>query len=222
MPKPFALEAPDSDEKKRDAQKQPVIFSYGVRFEVSEIAWASRWDTYLHMSDTEIHWFSIINSFITVLFLSAIFGVIIIRTLSQDIAKYNEEDDDDVEPTGWKLVHGDVFRAPAYFTLLATFVGTGVQLLGVTSVTIGLALIGMLSPSSRGALMTVAIVVWLIMGLVAGYYAARLYKTMGGQKWKTAAVYVAFGFPTMVRQLQHFLVQFLARFSAIYHPTHAV
>ena len=209
MPKPFSLEAPESDEKKRDAQKQPVIFSYGVRFEVSDIAWASRWDTYLHMSDTEIHWFSIINSFITVLFLSAIFGVIIIRTLSQDIAKYNEEDDDDVEPTGWKLVHGDVFRAPAYFTLLATFVGTGVQLLGVTSVTIGLALIGMLSPSSRGALMTVAIVVWLVMGLVAGYYAARLYKTMGGQKWKTAAVYVAFGFPTMVFGTGFFLNFFI-------------
>jgi len=199
MPKPFALQAPaKKDAPDRDTQAQKVIFSYGVRFEESEIAWASRWDTYLHMSDTEIHWFSIINSFITVLFLSAIFGVIIVRTLTQDIAKYNEEDDDDVEPTGWKLVHGDVFRPPPYFTLLATFTGTGLQLIGVTTITIGLALAGMLSPSSRGALMTVAVVVWLLMGLVAGYYSSRLYKTMGGQQWKTSAIYTAFTFPTIV------------------------
>lgn len=86
-------------------------------------------------------------------------------------------------------VHGDVFRAPQYFTLLSTFVGTGVQLLGMLVVTLLLALLGMLSPSSRGALITVAIVVWLLMGLVGGYYSARMYKTMGGQKWKSSATY---------------------------------
>lgn len=100
LPKPLMLAKPEKD----TTTKKKVIFSYGVRFEDSDVAWASRWDTYLRMSDTEIHWFSIINSFITVLFLSAIFGVIIVRTLSRDIAKYNEEEEDDVEPTGWKLV----------------------------------------------------------------------------------------------------------------------
>ena len=72
----------------KEDEKMKVMWSYGVRFELSDVAWASRWDTYLEMSDVEIHWFSIINSFITVLFLSAIFGVIIVRTLSNDIAKY--------------------------------------------------------------------------------------------------------------------------------------
>ena len=32
--------------------------------------WASRWDTYLAMSDVQIHWFAIINSVVIVLFLS--------------------------------------------------------------------------------------------------------------------------------------------------------
>lgn len=36
----------------------------------SEIRWASRWDTYLMMMDDQIHWFSIINSLMIVLFLS--------------------------------------------------------------------------------------------------------------------------------------------------------
>lgn len=32
------------------------------------------------------------------------------------------------EETGWKLVHGDVFRPPAHRMLLAACVGTGIQL----------------------------------------------------------------------------------------------
>jgi transmembrane 9 superfamily protein 2/4 len=56
----------------------------------------------------------------------------------------------------------------------------------------------MLSPSSRGALITVAVVTFMMMGLVAGYYAARLYKTMGGQQWKTCAASVALTFPVIV------------------------
>uniref|UniRef100_A0A3B3DC93 Transmembrane 9 superfamily member n=1 Tax=Oryzias melastigma TaxID=30732 RepID=A0A3B3DC93_ORYME len=39
-----------------------VIFSYSVHWEESEVKWASRWDTYLTMSDVQIHWFSIVNS----------------------------------------------------------------------------------------------------------------------------------------------------------------
>lgn len=47
-----------------------VRFTYSVQFKPSDIAWASRWDTYLKMSDVQIHWFSICNSIAIVLFLS--------------------------------------------------------------------------------------------------------------------------------------------------------
>ena len=46
---------------------------------------------------------------------SGVLAMIIIRTLRRDIAQYNKEDDDmedALEETGWKLVHGDVFRPP--------------------------------------------------------------------------------------------------------------
>lgn len=39
-------------------------------FQESDVKWASRWDTYLTMSDVQIHWFSIINSVVVVFFLS--------------------------------------------------------------------------------------------------------------------------------------------------------
>lgn len=40
----------------------------------SEVKWASRWDTYLTMSDVQIHWFSIVNSVVVVFFLSGMSG----------------------------------------------------------------------------------------------------------------------------------------------------
>lgn len=40
----------------------------------------------------QIHWFSILNSIVTVLLLSAVCAVILLRTLRQDIARYNDED----------------------------------------------------------------------------------------------------------------------------------
>ena len=49
------------------------------------------------------------------------------------------------------------------------------------AITIFFAMLGMLSPASRGALLTASIVVYEFMGLVAGYFAGRLYKTLKGK-----------------------------------------
>lgn len=51
-------------------------------------------------------------------------------------------------------------------------------------------MLGMLSPASRGALMTVAITLYDVMGLVSGYHSGRLYKTLKGKEWKKAAFMV--------------------------------
>lgn len=47
------------------------------------------------------------------------------------------------------------------------------------------ACLGFLSPANRGALMTCAMVLYVCLGFPAGYIAARLYKSFGGEKWKT-------------------------------------
>ena len=59
-------------------------------------------------------------------------------------------------------------------------------------------MLGMLSPASRGALLTAAIFLYEFMGLWAGYYAGRLYKTMKGKEWKKAAFSTATLYPGMV------------------------
>ncbi|GAA0142800.1 transporter [Lithospermum erythrorhizon] len=174
-----------------------IVFTYDVTFTESDIKWASRWDTYLLMNDDQIHWFSIINSLMIVLFLSGMVAMIMMRTLYKDIANYNqlETQEEAQEETGWKLVHGDVFRGPLNSGLLCVYVGTGVQLFGMTLVTMIFALLGFLSPSNRGGLMTAMVLLWVFMGLFAGYASSRLYKMFKGTEWKRITLKTAFMFP---------------------------
>lgn len=82
--------------------------------QASDIRWASRWDTYLLMMDDQIHWFSIINSVMIVLFLTGMVAMIMMRTLARDIRQYNqlESTEDAQEETGWKLVRRSAAGAP--------------------------------------------------------------------------------------------------------------
>ncbi|KAI6178644.1 Transmembrane 9 superfamily member [Aphelenchoides besseyi] len=177
-----------------------ISWTYSVHWEASNIPWASRWDVYLSMRDTQIHWFSIINSLVVLACLSGFLAVVIVRTVRRDIAKYNRTEDleDTIEETGWKLVAGDVFRPPRNSMLLANTVGTGIQLLGMVVVTVTFAMLGMLSPSSRGSLTSVAIFLYCVMGLFAGYHSGRLYKTFKGDQPKKCALRTALLFPSII------------------------
>ena len=66
-------------------------------------------------------------------------AMIMIRTLRRDIANYNRvlaEPEDVLEETGWKLVHGDVFRPPQHPRLLVALLGSGIQLFWMILTTI--------------------------------------------------------------------------------------
>ncbi|CAK9329739.1 unnamed protein product [Citrullus colocynthis] len=181
-------------------EKNEIIFTYDVEYLESDVKWASRWDTYLLMADDQIHWFSIVNSLMIVLFLSGMVAMIMLRTLYRDISKYNqlETQEEAQEETGWKLVHGDVFRPPLKSDLLCVYVGTGVQFFGMSLVTIIFAALGFLSPSNRGGLMTAMLLLWVFMGLFAGYTSARLYRMFKGTEWKKIALKTAFMFPATI------------------------
>ena len=43
-----------------------------------------------------------------------------------------------MEETGWKLVHGDVFRPPPKSFLLCVFIGSGVQIFCMVVITLGM------------------------------------------------------------------------------------
>merc|ERR1740138_475024 len=156
-------------------QHKEVIWTYDVIYSKSEIEWASRWDIYLSMAgryDDEVHWFSIINALLIVLFLSGMVAMIMIRNLHRDITRYNrvpteEERAEEREESGWKLVHADVFRPPVFKPMLfCVFVGTGVQILAMSLITIVFSAIGFLSPANRGSLMIALLLVFLLNFIV--------------------------------------------------------
>lgn len=187
-----------------------VVYSYTTKFEECDIAWASRWDVYLTMNHSEIHWFAILNSLVIVLLLAGAVAAILIRTLRRDIDRYNQDDDEElVERTGWKLIHGDVLRSPPNVLWLAVFCGTGIQILLMSSWTLAFAMLGMLSPASRGALSTMAIVTFMLMGAVGGFYGARLYRTMGGENWKQLGWLTACFFPGIIFVVAFILNMFI-------------
>jgi len=162
-----------------------ITYTYDVKWEDSNILWATRWDeTYLKDGDPEIHWFSIINSLVIVVFLSGMLAMILLRTLLRDIARYNESDnlEDAQEESGWKLVHGDVFRRPPYRKTLAVCAGTGIQILMMTVITLAFAAVGLLSPANRGALLQSMLLLFTFMGFPAGYVSARINKLFEGEE----------------------------------------
>ncbi|KAA8570509.1 hypothetical protein EYC84_002778 [Monilinia fructicola] len=176
-----------------------VTYSYSVWWQPSTTAWATRWDKYLHVFDPKIHWFSLINSAVIVVFLVITVLSILMRTLRKDIQRYNRLDSinlDDLsgtsaavedgvqEDSGWKLVHGDVFRTPGRPLILSVFLGNGAQLFVMTGFTIAFALLGFLSPSNRGSLGTIMILLYTVLGFIGGYASARVYKSFGGEQWK--------------------------------------
>jgi len=174
-----------------------IVYTYDVQWTESDIRWASRWDNYLRMTGGQIHWFSILNSLMIMLFLSGMVAMILLRTLHRDITKYNElaSAEEAAEETGWKLVHGDVFRKPRHARWLAVSVGTGLQILGMSCVTLVISLFGLLSPAHRGSLLQSMMLLYTFMGIIAGYTCSRMYKTFMGVDWKQTTLLCAFLYP---------------------------
>ena len=52
----------------------------------SDTPWATRWDHYLHIFDPRIHWFSLINSLVIVIFLCVMVSMILLRSVSRDVS----------------------------------------------------------------------------------------------------------------------------------------
>ncbi|XP_074355410.1 transmembrane 9 superfamily member 11-like [Apium graveolens] len=181
---------------------QPVAFSYEVEFEESDIKWPSRWDAYLKMEGAKVHWFSILNSLMVITFLAGIVLVIFLRTIRRDLARYEELDKEaqaqmNEELSGWKLVVGDVFRAPDNAEFLCVMVADGFRILGMAVATIFFAALGFMSPASRGALVTGMLMFYMFLGIIAGYVAVWLSRTISCDScgWFSVSWRVACFFP---------------------------
>mmetsp|Transcript_16580 Transcript_16580/g.24477 ORF Transcript_16580/g.24477 Transcript_16580/m.24477 type:complete len:632 (+) Transcript_16580:28-1923(+) len=181
-----------------------VQFSYSVEWFEDELEWKHRMSRYSDSrflpSSFEIHWLSIINSFVLVLLLTAFLTIILLRVLKNDFSRYMELDNDTIEEeeSGWKLIHGDVFRFPHHTTLFCAAVGTGNQLLCLTFCHLALALAGVISTNRRGSILAGVVVLYCLTSFVGGYSAVRLYRQMNGKLWVRCIMLQTLLFPVPV------------------------
>ena len=182
-----------------------VQFSYSVDWVwEKDLTWKTRMSRY-HDSrflpgSFEIHWLSIINSFVLVLLLTAFLTIILMRVLKNDFSRYMELDEETMEEeeSGWKLIHGDVFRFPENSSLFCASVGTGVQLMLCTFAVLVLALTGAVSTTRRGSILAGCIVVYCITSFISGYASTNLYLKMNGKAWTRCVLLAATLFPVPV------------------------
>lgn len=202
-----------------------IKFTYEVNWKQSDIRFEDRFDKYLDPTffQHRIHWFSIFNSFMMVIFLVGLVSMILMRTLRKDYARYSKDDDlEDLERDlgdeyGWKQVHGDVFRPPPHGLLFCSLIGTGYQITLVTLSVITFAILGDLY-TERGSLLSTTIFVYSITSPVNGYFGSSLYSQMGGKKWIKQMIVSAFLIPVLVCGTA-FFINFIAMY---YHASRAI
>ncbi|CAI6010969.1 unnamed protein product [Closterium sp. NIES-65] len=163
---------------------ESIVVSFDVLWEKSPIQWASRWDAYLKMRGDKVHWFSILNSLVVISCLAAAVFAILLRSVHRDLARINSRDKEEAQQladeSGWKLLVGDIFRSPPHPEVLCIIVSNGSQLLCMAVVTIFFAALGFMSPASRGALLMGMVLFYLLLSVVSGYVASRMWVTLTG------------------------------------------
>ena len=210
-----------------------VEFTYSVEWRPSATPFNKRFERYLDSNffEHQIHWFSIFNSFMMVIFLTGLVSMILMRTLRRDYAKYAAREEEDVEAhaladaardgadaeSGWKLVHGDVFRPPRYLPVFAALLGTGVQMATLVTFVILGTIFGSLY-EGRGALLTAFIVCYALTSFVGGYVSGSFNARCEGRHWIRTMLLTAGVFPGTV-----FAIAFALNTVAIfYHSLAAV
>jgi transmembrane 9 superfamily protein 3 len=175
--------------------------TYSVHWAATDRTFDRRFDRYLdnNFFEHQIHWFSLFNSFMMVVFLCGLVVLILMRTLRADYARYLREEEDAeaggaggggggdaaaiaaavsaaaVDDSGWKQVKNDVFRRPPSTMLFSALLGTGVQLILGALIVICAALAGSLY-IDRGAVVKAALLVYGLTSAVSGFIGGRAYR----------------------------------------------
>jgi len=194
-----------------------LSFSLTVVWKPTDKSFHNRFERYLdnEFFEHQIHWFSIFNSFMMVIFLCGLVALILVRTLKKDYQKYSKDDGDLegmernlIEDTGWKQVHGDVFRPPHYLMVFSALLGTGWQLMVIVTGVILFAIAGPVHGDvyeERGEIITTFIVCYTLSSVVAGYTSGAYYRQFfttpraeAGSRWQLTMGLTVIAMPSVV------------------------
>lgn len=224
--------ASDSNSLTRVTTGATLAFKLSISWTPTTEQFHSRFDRYLDHSffKHQIHWFSVFNSFMMVLFLTGLVSLIFLRTLKKDYARYSgssvermeaaEEGEKEhpaahvsggPEDSGWKQVHGDVFRAPINLPFFAALLGAGCQLIIICLSVILFALAGPLHGDvyeERGEILHASMVSYALSSIVAGYASGSFFQKYSrttvkktktpSQAWQAVMVLTVLVLPALV------------------------
>ncbi|KAA8521511.1 hypothetical protein F0562_012179 [Nyssa sinensis] len=128
-----------------------VEFMYTVEWRKTNTSFEKRMEKYFQSSllphHLKIHWFSVMNSCVTVLTLIGSLVTFYMQVLRRDIIRYaydEEVSDNQEETTGWKYIHSDVFRYPKHVSLFTAALSSGTQLFTLTTAALPLGTIAVI------------------------------------------------------------------------------
>lgn len=197
------LEKPINVEKSKN-----IDFSYSVTWVLTDVPFKERFQSYLDPGffENNVHWFSIMNSFIMVLLLCTLVILIVYKTVSQDVDRYNDQEVESefVETKGWKQVAGDAFRPPNYLPIFTAAVSTGWHLAIMTLLGI---FTSILHPtySERGSLTYYLLLEYALLGIVGGFHCGTTYAEYKGKRWPSTIILSAYSFPFIIMTLGLYL-----------------
>lgn len=165
-----------------------VTFTYSVEWKESKVTYKDRDElakrTKFFSENVQIHWLSVFNSAFLTVMLMAFMGVILMRVLNSDMAKYNDDlEADDVDEFGWKALHGDVFRFPPHKSILCAVLGNGAQFLALGIGIVVMACFDMFNIHRHGSMATAAVLLYASTCCIAGYVSSRVFRALDGNRW---------------------------------------
>eukprot|EP01101_Sappina_pedata_P012737 TRINITY_DN890_c0_g1_i1.p1 TRINITY_DN890_c0_g1~~TRINITY_DN890_c0_g1_i1.p1 ORF type:complete len:615 (+),score=254.76 TRINITY_DN890_c0_g1_i1:65-1909(+) len=205
-----------------DQDELMIEFSYSAKWSDTDIPFNKRKEIHNEFSlphEMEVHWLSIMNSFVLVILLTGFITIIILRIIKRDITRYQAEDEDSgAEEYGWKLIHGDVFRFPSNVGLLSALLGVGAQFTIMSFLVLAVALISSFGSGHSISLYSTAIFLYALTAVIAGLVSSMFYRQLGGEKWVWNIVLTA-----TLYAVPFFIVAMVVNGVAMsYHTTSAV
>jgi len=177
-----------------------IEFSYSVKWELTDEEFEARFDRYLEdkFFEHQVHWFSIFNSAMMVVFLVAVVSMILMRTLKRDFQSRDDEDPED--EAAWKKVHGDVFRYPGRLGLLSALLGAGAQLFVLVLLCIILTIFFYHDHPfyRRGTIVSIFLGLYAVTSVIAGFVSGGYYKRHGGKDFVSIMILTGAIFPSVI------------------------
>ncbi|CBH10387.1 endosomal integral membrane protein, putative [Trypanosoma brucei gambiense DAL972] len=168
-----------------------VAYSYSVTWEQdsSEGVFVTRWDVYWRLGGAQrkkAHLTALFNSMLLLGFLGVLVMIVLLRIVRRDLLMQNDMlvSGDVQEESGWKLVRGDVFRAPSRPLVLTGLVSSGCQMVAVVVLTVISSAVRKYQPWHSGNLLTNLIIFFCCSSCVSGYVAGKMLVFFQIRTWK--------------------------------------